>query len=121
MNNQDLVREFYEAKAGSMPSRGEATRYFDEEITELDNAIDLWYSSEHGPAKYKNPDAILSLAKEMADVVYTLYGLAIAFGIDLDRAFARVHESNMTKEPTHEGKVRKGDGYAPPDLRDCLL
>ena len=95
MNNQDLVREFYEAKAGSMPSRGEATRYFDEEITELDNAIDLWYSSEHGPAKYKNPDAILSLAKEMADVVYTLYGLAIAFGIDLDRAFAGLHRRRV--------------------------
>ena len=49
--------------------------------------------------------------KEMADMMYTLYGYAIARGYNLDAAFEAVHESNMTKEFTPTGKIQKGVNY----------
>lgn len=33
----------------------------------------------------------------LADILYVVYGAGIAFGVDMDRAFALVHESNMSK------------------------
>jgi len=41
--------------------------------------------------------------KELADLVYVLYGYANAMGYDLDEAVRRVHESNL-------GRVRQDDG-----------
>jgi predicted HAD superfamily Cof-like phosphohydrolase len=64
-----------------------------------------------------------SVAKELADLVYVLYGTAIALGIDLDEAIRRVHESNMSKllddgVPlfNSNGKVLKGPNYYEPDM-----
>lgn len=62
------------------------------------------------------------LAKELADLLYVVYGTADAFGIDIDRVFAEVHRSNMSKlvdgKPLkrEDGKVLKGPNYTPPDL-----
>lgn len=67
-----------------------------------------------------------ALAKELSDLVYVAYGCAHEFGIDLDLAFSRVHESNMSKlvdgKPLYreDGKVLKGPNYVPVDL-DKLL
>lgn len=59
------------------------------------------------------------LAKELADLVYVVYGTAAELGIDLDEAVLRVHASNMTKEPgTDGGKAVKGAGYVPPYMDD---
>lgn len=62
------------------------------------------------------------IAKELADVLYVVYGTADAFGIDIDRVFAEVHRSNMSKlvdgKPLkrEDGKVLKGPNYTPPNL-----
>ena len=63
------------------------------------------------------------LAKELADLLYVVYGTAISFGIDIDRVFEEVHKSNMSKlgddgKPVHrdDGKVMKGPNYRLPDL-----
>lgn len=33
----------------------------------------------------------------LSDILYVVYGMGQAFGIDLDKSFKKVHESNMTK------------------------
>lgn len=71
-----------------------------------------------------NPDLNKAkLAKELADLLYVVYGTAISFGIDIDRVFEEVHKSNMSKlgddgKPVHrdDGKVMKGPNYRLPDL-----
>lgn len=64
-----------------------------------------------------------ALIKELADLKYVLNGFAATFGIDLDVAFNRVHESNMSKlgddgKPIRrlDGKVMKGPNYQPPSM-----
>lgn len=63
------------------------------------------------------------LAKELADLLYVVYGTAATFGIDIDRVFDEVHKSNMSKlgedgKPVYreDGKVLKGPNYQPPKL-----
>ena len=64
------------------------------------------------------------IIKEMADLLYVLYGFAETFGFDLDQAFLKVHESNLTKivnskfNKDKAGKVLKGTSYRAPDLRN---
>ena len=74
-----------------------------------------------------NSDGPENLLKELADVVYVAYGYAATFGWDLDEAFRRVHESNMSKldedgKPIYrdDGKVLKGPNYNKPDLKDLV-
>lgn len=80
------------------------------------------------PELFENPNSneiiLENLAKELADILYVVYGCALVYGIDLDKAFATVHESNMSKlDPEtgkpifrEDGKVLKGPNYAPPDM-----
>lgn len=63
------------------------------------------------------------VAKELADLLYVVYGTAATFGIDIDRVFDEVHKSNMSKlgedgKPVYreDGKVLKGPNYQPPKL-----
>lgn len=63
------------------------------------------------------------LAKELADLLYVVYGTAVAFGIPIDYVFRLVHESNMSKlgedgKPIYrkDGKVLKGPNYKPVNL-----
>ena len=65
--------------------------------------------------------------KELADLLYVIYGYAVTFGWDLDEAFRRVHESNMSKlgddgKPIKDnnGKVMKGPNYKRPNLKDLV-
>lgn len=65
--------------------------------------------------------------KELADLVFTCFQLAALKGWDLDEAYYRVFESNMTKlddegNPVRNaaGKVIKGKNYVPPDLSDLV-
>ena len=61
--------------------------------------------------------------KELADLLFVVYWLASALGIDLDEAFRQVWQSNMSKlgpdgKPVKraDGKVLKGPAYKEPDL-----
>ena len=53
----------------------------------------------------------VAILKELADLIYVCYGLAVTFGWDLDEAVRRVHENNMGRM-YHAGNVikRRGDG-----------
>ena len=80
-----------------------------EELEELTEAI-------------KNND-LLEVADALTDILYVTYGAGHAFGIDLDKCFDEVQNSNMSKlsengEPIYNesGKVMKGPNYFKPDL-----
>ena len=67
------------------------------------------------------------LTKELADLLYVTYGMAVTFGLPIDEVFERVHRSNMSKlgddgKPLYrdDGKVLKGPNYQPPKLDDLF-
>ena len=66
---------------------------------------------------------ILEVADALTDILYVTYGAGHAFGIDLDKCFEEVQQSNMSKldekgKPIYNesGKVMKGPSYFKPDL-----
>ena len=70
----------------------------------------------------KNND-LLEVADALTDILYVTYGAGHAFGIDLDKCFEEVQNSNMSKldengKPIYNesGKVMKGPNYFKPDL-----
>ena len=80
-----------------------------EELEELKIAIDS-----------KN---LIEVADALTDILYVTYGAGHAFGINLDRCFDEVQQSNMSKLDDHgkpiyndSGKVMKGPKYFKPDL-----
>jgi len=70
---------------------------------------------------------IKEVADALTDILYVTYGAGHAFGIDLDKCFSEVQESNMSKlgsdgKPIYNetGKVMKGPNYFKPDLNKFL-
>ena len=70
----------------------------------------------------KNND-LLEVADALTDILYVTYGAGHAFGIDLDKCFEEVQNSNMSKldengKPIYNesGRVMKGPNYFKPDL-----
>ena len=66
---------------------------------------------------------LLEVADALTDILYVTYGAGHAFGIDLDKCFDEVQNSNMSKLgkdgiPIYNdsGKVMKGPNYFKPDL-----
>lgn len=88
-----------------------------EEETELEEAATILEAAPYVEAHH------LNFVKELTDLLYVAYWLAARVGIDIDRAFRLVHQSNMTKlgkdgRPVTraDGKVLKGPDYRKPDL-----
>ena len=70
---------------------------------------------------------IKEVADALTDILYVTYGAGHAFGIDLDKCFEEVQNSNMSKlgsdgKPIYneKGKVMKGPNYFKPDLRKFI-
>ena len=66
---------------------------------------------------------LVEVADALTDILYVTYGAGHAFGIDLDKCFKEVQNSNMSKlgednKPIYNesGKVMKGPKYFKPDL-----
>ena len=66
---------------------------------------------------------LVEVADALTDILYVTYGAGHAFGIDLDKCFDEVQQSNMSKlddygKPIYNdsGKVMKGPKYFKPDL-----
>ena len=85
----------------------------EEELDELKLAI-----------KEKN---IKEVADALTDILYVTYGAGHAFGINLDKCFEEVQNSNMSKlgddgKPIYneQGKVMKGPSYFKPDLNKFI-
>ncbi len=84
-----------------------------EELDELKRAVD--------------DKDILEIADALTDILYVTYGAGHAFGIDLDKCFEEVQNSNMSKsgkdgKPMYneQGKVMKGPNYFKPNLLKFL-
>ena len=80
-----------------------------EELNELKLALD-------------NKD-LLEVADALTDILYVTYGAGHAFGINLDKCFEEIQNSNMSKldnkgKPifNESGKVMKGPKYFKPNL-----
>ena len=74
----------------------------------------------------KNND-LKEVADALTDILYVTYGAGHAFGINLDKCFDEVQQSNMSKlsedgKPIYNesGKVMKGPKYFKPDLNKFL-
>jgi predicted HAD superfamily Cof-like phosphohydrolase len=123
MTNFEMVREFMvkfgqEVKTSpELPSR-EVQQLRLELIAEELN--ELWDALE--------ANDIVEVADALADILYVTYGAGLAFGIDLDKCFAEVQRSNMTKlgedgNPIYreDGKIIKGPNFEQPDLQSVLF
>jgi len=80
-----------------------------EELSELEEAIEK--------------KDIKEVADALTDILYVTYGAGHAFGVNLDKCFEEVQNSNMSKlgsdgKPIYNehGKVMKGPDYFKPDL-----
>jgi predicted HAD superfamily Cof-like phosphohydrolase len=70
-----------------------------------------------------NNNDLLEVADALTDILYVTYGAGHSFGINLDKCFDEVQNSNMSKldennKPIYNdaGKVMKGPKYFKPDL-----
>ena len=92
-------------------------RFIDEEVAELKQAV-----AEMSATPTTATTAMMM--RELADVLYVVTGFAVAFGLPLEDAFARVHQANMSKlvdgKPLTDasGKILKGPNFCPPQLDD---
>ena len=118
MSNFESVKTFMKTfgqevkeKAGFPSDKITSLRYelINEELEELKDAI--------------NKKDIKEVADALTDILYVTYGAGHAFGINLDKCFKEVQNSNMSKlgsdgKPIYndKGKVMKGPNYFKPDL-----
>jgi predicted HAD superfamily Cof-like phosphohydrolase len=100
------------------------TRLILEEWTETLQAISEWESATD---ETRTHAAAVEILDGLTDLLYVTYGAAYTFGLDIDEAFKRIHESNMSKlgadgKPIYrdDGKVIKGPNYQPPTLDDIV-
>ena len=75
-----------------------------------------------------NKKDLLEVADALTDILYVTYGAGHAFGINLDKCFEEVQNSNMSKldengKPIYNehGKVMKGPNYFKPNLKKVIL
>ena len=122
--NFQMVEEFHE-KFNLHPSIDVQLKLILEELREMlfevPSAVyanDMWYLI--GDDEYR--ERMGRLTKEAVDLLYVVYGLLHRIGVDADKAFQMVHESNMSKlgkngKPVYreDGKLLKGDNYTPID------
>lgn len=91
---------------------------------ELYEALIMEEYEEWGEAYPGTPEEI----KELADLVYVIYGYANACGYDLDEALRRVHQNNLgrcvqpdgTVQLRADGKIIKNPDYPAVDLSDLV-
>ena len=122
MNNFEKVKKFMQTFGQEVKSKPSfpndkiiKLRYelIEEELSELQAAI-------------KDKD-INEVADALTDILYVTYGAGHSFGINLDRCFEEVQNSNMSKlgddgKPifNEAGKVMKGPNYYKPNLKKYL-
>ena len=122
MTNFESVRKFMETFGQEIKKKAEFPNI---KITELRYAL---IKEELGELKeaIENKD-IKEVADALTDILYVTYGAGHAFGINLDKCFEEVQNSNMSKlgndgRPifNENGKVMKGPNYFKPNLSQFL-
>ncbi len=68
-------------------------------------------------------DDLVQIAKEAADLIYVTLGMCETYGINMEKVWDEVHESNMKKgggATRIDGKVLKPNNWTPPDIAGVL-
>jgi predicted HAD superfamily Cof-like phosphohydrolase len=81
---------------------------------------ELWSALDRGD--------LVGIADALADLIYVLVGMALEYGIPLDKVWDAVQQTNIAKIDPATGKVRKRedgkilkpDGWQPPDIAGIL-
>ena len=123
MTNFEKVGEFMKTFGQEVKSKSSLSsdkinilriNLIEEELEELKRAI--------------NQKNLLEVADALTDILYVTYGAGHAFGINLDKCFEEVQNSNMSKlgddgKPIYseKGKVLKGPNYFKPNLLHLLV
>ena len=123
MTNFEKVGEFMKTFSQEIKSKSSLSsdkinilriNLIEEELDELKQAI--------------NQKNLLEVADALTDILYVTYGAGHAFGINLDKCFEEVQNSNMSKlgddgKPIYneKGKVLKGPNYFKPNLLNLLV
>ena len=131
-NREDIVQEFHSKFKHPIDEQWTTTllelrlKLIREESGEvMEEFVDMLMDLERGkPVSTVQKSKLL---KELCDLQYVLSGAAVALGLDIQTAFIRVHNSNMSKlgddgKPVYreDGKIIKGDNYRPPNLEDLV-
>ena len=118
MSNFNKVRTFMKTFGQEVKTK---PSFSTEKINKL--RIDLIKEELQELTEAMNSKDLLEVADALTDILYVTYGAGHAFGIDLDKCFEEVQNSNMSKldengEPIYNdsGKVMKGPNYFKPDL-----
>jgi predicted HAD superfamily Cof-like phosphohydrolase len=118
MTNFESVRKFMETFGQEIK---ENAKFPDEKITSL--RYDLIKEELEELKEAMDNNDIKEVADALTDILYVTYGAGHAFGINLDKCFEEVQNSNMSKlgvdgKPIYndKGKVMKGPNYFKPNL-----
>tara|TARA_B110000438_G_C15625448_1_gene568498 strand:+ start:242 stop:616 length:375 start_codon:yes stop_codon:yes gene_type:complete len=118
MTNFERVRKFMETFGQEIKEKAD---FPNDKITSLRHDLIKEELDELKEA-ISNKD-IKEVADALTDILYVTYGAGHAFGLNLDKCFEEVQNSNMSKlgsdgKPifNDKGKVMKGPNYFKPDL-----
>ena len=118
MTNFESVRKFMMTFGQEIKKKAQ---FPDDQITKLRFALIKEELEELKEAIEKKD--LKEVADALTDILYVTYGAGHSFGIDLDKCFEEVQNSNMSKlgldgKPIYNemGKVMKGPNYFKPDL-----
>ena len=118
MSNFESVKKFMQTFGQQIKEKAE---FPNEKITKLRYELIEEELQEFKEAIDKKD--IKEVADALTDILYVTYGAGHAFGINLDKCFEEVQNSNMSKldqngKPIYneKGKVMKGPNYFKPDL-----
>ena len=124
MTNFERVREFMEVFGQEVKKKPEWPK---EEVCDLRVDLISEEFDELREAIYTKEGTLVDVADALSDLLYVVYGAGHAFGIDLDKCFEEVHNSNMSKldengKPIYreDGKILKGSNFREPDLKGIL-
>lgn len=111
------------SRGTSIPLLEKRRKLIREEASEVNEALEDYKYIIHNPGDSDPKVYIEALAKELADLLYVVYGTAEELDIPLDAVFETVHDSNMAKlwpdgqvHYNEYGKVIKPPTYKTPDL-----
>ena len=117
-DEQSMVEEFhrkFDILVQARPAIPDAStrelrvRLIQEEFDELKEAL--------------GQENLAAIAKEMADLLYVVYGTAVSYGIDMEPVFQEIHRSNLSKVGGYkraDGKWVKPSTYSPASLAPIL-
>ena len=118
MSNFESVKKFMKTFGQEVKEKAE---FPSDKVTSLRYDLIKEELEELGDAIRKKD--IKEVADALTDILYVTYGAGHAFGINLDKCFAEVQSSNMSKlgedgKPifNDKGKVMKGPNYFKPNL-----